>query len=307
MFRTFLAIEFIFVLSIFAAAQAKTVLRPVTIISEPNAAVAIDGVAYGRTDAAGKLSVVTIPAGVRKLFVRAPGYSPASQNIPAAQKGQIRIVLKKTEDPVELALQDALRLSLLDRPKAVAAYKKVLELDGKNIEALIGMARMYSDMNDFDSVAETLVRIRKLAPALPEASAIEGRMLHSTEHDDAALKAYQRAIAQARGFQPEAYTGIGVIFKERAENFGGGIDVEQEAANFTEAAKNWSIAVKQLGGSPDAVVVYQLLGLIYEEQKKFKQAIDLYEEFLRTFPQSPEAEAVRSYIIQLKKQMVSPQ
>jgi cytochrome c-type biogenesis protein CcmH/NrfG len=61
--------------------------------------------------------------------------------------------------------------------------------------------------------------------------------------------------------------------------------------------------VKQLGGAPDAIVVSQLLGLVYEKQNKFKEAIALYEEFLRTFPNAVEAEAVRSFIVQLRKQM----
>ncbi|MBV9217213.1 MAG: hypothetical protein JO053_13675, partial [Acidobacteria bacterium] len=59
--------------------------------------------------------------------------------------------------------------------------------------------------------------------------------------------------------------------------------------------------LKQLSGAPDAIVIYQLLGLVYERQKKVSQAIGLYEEFLRTFPDAPEADAVRSFIVQLKK------
>ena len=64
-----------------------------------------------------------------------------------------------------------------------------------------------------------------------------------------------------------------------------------------------SVAAKQLGTSPDAMVVYQLLGLVYERQKKFHEAIALYEEFLRLFPDSSEATAVQSFIVQIRKQM----
>ncbi len=45
------------------------------------------------------------------------------------------------------------------------------------------------------------------------------------------------------------------------------------------------------------------LGLVYERQKKFADAIATYEEFLRIFPNSNEATAVRSFIVQLKKDM----
>jgi regulator of sirC expression with transglutaminase-like and TPR domain len=50
----------------------------------------------------------------------------------------------------------------------------------------------------------------------------------------------------------------------------------------------------------------QLLGLIYERQEKFTEAIRLYEEFLRLFPDSSEAGAVESFIVQIKKQMAQP-
>jgi regulator of sirC expression with transglutaminase-like and TPR domain len=65
-------------------------------------------------------------------------------------------------------------------------------------------------------------------------------------------------------------------------------------------------ALKQLSGAPDAIIIYQLLGLIYERQKKPTDAIQVYEEFLRFFPDTVEAEAVRSFIVQLKKGQVSP-
>ena len=93
----------------------------------------------------------------------------------------------------------------------------------------------------------------------------------------------------------------------RAENSGGLGEYDQETAAYNEAAKNFVVAVKQLGSAPDAIVVTQLLGLVYEKQKKYKEAIALYEEFLRIFPDVPEAEAVRSFIVQIKKQMAEQQ
>ena len=70
----------------------------------------------------------------------------------------------------------------------------------------------------------------------------------------------------------------------------------------SDAAKDLRLALKQLSGAPDAVVIYQLLGLVYERQKKFDDAIALYEEFLKFFPDIPESTAVRSFITQLRKE-----
>ena len=51
------------------------------------------------------------------------------------------------------------------------------------------------------------------------------------------------------------------------------------------------------------MVIMQLLGLIYERQQKLADAIAVYEEFLRIFPDSNEATAVRSFVTQLRKQL----
>ncbi len=64
--------------------------------------------------------------------------------------------------------------------------------------------------------------------------------------------------------------------------------------------------MKQLSGAPDAVVLYQFLGLVYEQQKKYTQAIAVYREFLLLFPDHPESAAFESFIVQLKKQLNEP-
>ena len=51
------------------------------------------------------------------------------------------------------------------------------------------------------------------------------------------------------------------------------------------------------------MVIMQLLGTMYERQKRFKEAIAVYEDFLRIFPDSNEAEAVKSFIVQINKQL----
>ena len=119
-----------------------------------------------------------------------------------------------------------------------------------------------------------------------------------------AIAAFKRAVVEGIGFQPEAYAGLGLLYKEKAE--GGSGDFDEENANYAESAKHLKLALKQLSGVPDSMVIYQLLGLIYEKQKRNTDAIALYEEFLRIFPDTVEATAVKSFIVQLKKDAASP-
>jgi tetratricopeptide (TPR) repeat protein len=116
-----------------------------------------------------------------------------------------------------------------------------------------------------------------------------------------AIAAFKRSITEGKGFQPEAHTGLGLLYKDKAESHGSVGEFIEEAAAYDEASKNLRIAIKQLSGAPEASVIYQLLGLAYERRNLNKEAIIIYEEFLRLYPDSNDATAVRSFITQLKK------
>src|SRR5687767_3932142 len=277
--------------------------RSITIVTEPNSTVWIDGVRYGVTDSNGRLTVASISPGVHSLRVRAAGFSEFTKSLPAASRGEISIKLTKTTDEAELAFQAGDTMATLDRQKAIAEYERAAKLRPKFPEAHLALARMHAETGGIEKAFAAITKAKRLRPGYAEASAVEGRLLEDSGEEDKAIAAFKRAITEGRGIQPEAYTGLGILYKDRAENFGGSGDFEQESASYEQAAKYLAVAVKQLGTAPDAIVVYQLLGLVYERQKKFKEAIAVYEEFLRKFPDTSEAGAVASFITQIKKQM----
>ncbi len=307
------AILFAFVVFSFSAeaqpvksANSRGGARSVSVKTEAKATIWIDGVKYGKTGDDGRLNVSTVSPGKHAIRVRADGFKETVKSLLATQKGEIEIPLTRTSDESEIALQQAEVLSVSDREKAAEAYSKAIRLRPGYVEAFIGLARVYSESGQREKAEKAIRDLRKIRPGYPEASAIEGRILKEGGDDPKAIAAFKRAIAEGKGFQPEAYTGLGLLYKEKAETFAGAGDYEQESANYAEAAKYLRVAAKQLGSSPDAIVVYQLLGLVYEQQKKPREAIAVYEEFLRVFPDIPESEAVQSFIIQLKKQMNEP-
>jgi hypothetical protein len=295
-----LILTFCFTSTIFAQTLA---LRSITIVSEPNAKIWIDDILRGKTDESGKLVIKNAPTGTRRLRVRADGFKELTQTLTAAQKGEVKIALVKTTDEAELAFQQAQVAASVDRQKAVALYEKAVKLRPKYPEAYLEMARVLSDAGEVQAALKAIANARRLRPVYPEASAVEGRIYRAEGNDEKAIAAFKRAIREGRGVQPEAHVGLGLLYKERAEGFGSEGDAEQEKANYDLAIAEFRTALNQLAGAPDAEVIYQFLGLAYEKQRKYAEAIKIYEEFLRVFPDSNEAEAVRSFIVQARKQM----
>jgi tetratricopeptide (TPR) repeat protein len=270
-------------------------------VSEPNAAVWVDGVRYGTTGADGKLTIKTISPGRHTVRLRADGFAEAVMPLAPAQKGEFPVKLSATSDEAWLAFQEGERYATTDRTKTVEAYRKAIRLNQKLVAAHIGLARALSEGGDAEGALTVIRALRRIATRNAEASAIEGRIYKDLDNETKAIAAFKRAITEGGGFQPEAYAGLGLLYKEKVD---AGDSNDPEIAKATaEAVKNLSMAVKQLSGAPDAMVIMQLLGLMYERQKRYKDAIAVYEDFLRTFPDSSEAEAVKSFIVQINKQL----
>lgn len=297
--KYFFIAALIFNFAVAAVAQTRTV----TITTEPKASVWLDEVLRGVTDEDGKLTIAPITAGAHKIRVRADGFKEVTQNLTAAQKGDLAIALVKTNDQAELTFQEAERLSSSDREKAIAAYRKAVSLRPKYPEASLALARVLSANNDLDGALKAVAAARRARPGYAEASAVEGRIYVTEGDEEKAIAAFKRSIAEGKGVQPEANTGLGLLYKEKAEAAGAEGDYENETANYTLAVQYFKKAIAQLSGAPDAVTLYQFLGMSYEKMKKYSEAIAVYEEFLKLFPDNNESEAVRSFIVQLKKQM----
>lgn len=289
----------------FAAISLAQATRTIVIATEPDARVWINGVLYGTTDANGKLEIKTVLPGRRTIRVLAPSFSEVNKPLLPTQRGEIKIPLTETRDPAELAFHEGERQATLDRAKAEAAYRKAIAANPKLISAHLGLLRNLAEGRSYEKGLVALKELRKVSPRNAEASAIEGRIYKDQGDETKAIAAFKRAITEGGGFQPEAYAGLGLLYQSRAEALAD--EEDNQTAAYNEASKNLIMAVKQLSGAPDAAVIYQLVGMIYERQKRYKEAITLYEDFLKTFPDSPEAEAVRSFIVQIKKEIAGEQ
>lgn len=284
-----------------SAPLPQTATRTITVVTEPNASVWLDDIKYGATDESGKLTLQNISAGTRRLRVRANGFKELSQNLLPAQKGDVKIVLTKTTDEAELAFQQA--EAEKDKEKAVGLYRKAIVLRPKYAEANLALARVLADRSDNEGALKAIAAARKARPGYAEASAVEGRIYKSGDKEQKAIAAFKRSISEGKNFQPEAHTGLGLLYKEKAESSGAEGDFQSEKQYYILAAAELEKAAAQLSTAPDAITIYQLLGDCYERAKMYPEAVKVYEKFLRLFPDSSEASAVRSFIVQINKRL----
>ncbi len=294
---TFFAFAILLAGSVFAQT-----IRSVVITTEPAATVWVNGIRYGATGDDGRLTVKLAGAARVTARVRAYGFKEATAPITPTAK-VLAVTLTKTTDEAELAFQDAERLTAIDRPKAAEAYRKAIKLRPKFPEANVGLARTLVEQGSIEEAFAAINAALKQRPAYAEAAAVKGRLLKDTGEETRAIAEFKRAITLGKGVQAEANTGLGMLYQERADNALGAGEILAAEQHYAEAAKYFSAAIKQLGISPDTSIVYQLLGRTLEQQRKYKEAIALYQQFLKIFPDSIDATAIQSFITQLQKQL----
>lgn len=265
--------------------------RTLTVITEPNAAVWVDEIRRGTTDAGGTLAQVKLSTGAHTLRARAAGFKELTMSLTAGQRGEVKVRLVRTTDEAELTFQQAetARETARDdaaRQQAADLYRQALKLRSAFPAAHVGLARVLLDLNDTNGALAQIEAARRDRAVYPEASAVEGRIYREGGQTDEAVGAFNRAIRESHGFQPEAHVGIGRVYEDKGQ--------------YEFAAREFQIAINQL--SDTEPIIYQLLGAAYEKSGSNKEAIAAYETYLRLAPNGSLAPAVRSILEQLKAQ-----
>ena len=261
-----------------------------TITTEPNAAVWIDEIRRGTTDASGKLAITKLSTGRHTIRVRATGFKESTTPLLPGRR-TLAVKLLPTTDQAELQFQKAetAREQARDddaRQKAADMYREAIKLRPAFPAAHVGLARLLLDLNQFKEAHTEIDAARRTRPAYAEASAVEGRIYREEAFADDAIRSFRRAIREANGFQPEAHVGLARVYEDQGDT----------AAAVTEFRK----AIDQLSDSEP--VIYQMLGAAYEKINKPKDAVVAYEKYLELAPNGSYAAAIRSIIQQLKRE-----
>jgi tetratricopeptide (TPR) repeat protein len=243
------------------------------------------------TDEAGKFEITKVSPGRHTLRVRAAGFAERTLQLLPTERSAISVPLTPTTDEAELAFQQAeaaRERAATDEARREAAelYRRAIKLRPRFAAAHVGLARVLLELSDYDAALGEVDEARRTRPAYAEASVVEGRILRASSQNEEAVASYERAIREARGFQPEAHTGIGIIYEEEGK-------YEQAAAAFRKA-------IAQL--SETEPVLYELIGRTYERLEKYKEAVAAYEKYLELAPNGKLAPAIQSVIEQLRKQ-----
>jgi Flp pilus assembly protein TadD len=269
-----------------AAARKANAGAQLNVNTQPGALVWVDDVRRGAADAEGKLQIRLTP-GRHTLRVRANGFAERTLSLPPAQRGALSVVLTKTDEQAELLFQQAEEAREKgNAQQAVELYRQALTRRARFPSAHLGLARALESQEQFDAALEEIQAARRDRPVYAEASAVEGRILRSLADTDAALAAYRRALREGGGFQPEAYTGIGIVHEDKGR--------------YEEAADAFRKAIAQL--SDTEPILYELLARNLEKLERWKEAVAAYEKYLELAPDGAHASAVNSIIDQLRKQ-----
>lgn len=288
--------RFVFVALLFVlvppAIRAQSAL---TITTEPNAIVWIDGIRRGTSDASGKLSLNKVAAGRHSVRVRANGFKETVTPLLPGKRA-LNVKLVRTTDQAELRFQEAetAREKGRDDPslqKAADLYREAIKLRPAFPAAHVGLARVLMDLNDFKEAHAEVEAARRTRPAYAEASAVEGRIYREEAFSDDAIRSFRRAIREGGGIQPEAYVGIARVLEDKGQ--------------FADAIVEYKKALAQLSDSEP--IIYQMLGAAYEKAEKPKDAVVAYEKYLQLAPNGSYAAAIRSILEQLKREAAGEQ
>ncbi|MDT5263286.1 MAG: hypothetical protein QOC61_2290 [Acidobacteriota bacterium] len=269
-----------------SSARTSKAGAQLNVSTEPGAVVWVDEVRRGAADALGKLQLKLTP-GRHTLRVRAGGFAERTLAVLPGQRGALSVVLTKTNDEAELSFQRAEgELEKGNAAAAVDSYRQALKLRPRFPSAHLGLARALESQEDFDSALAEIQAARRERPVYPEASAVEGRIMRSLADTDSALASYRRALREAGGFQPEALTGMGIVYEDKGR--------------YEEAADAFRKAITQL--SDTEPILYELLARNLEKLERWKEAVAAYEKYLELAPNGAHASAINSIIDQLRKQ-----
>lgn len=152
----------------------------------------------------------------------------------------------------------------------IEGYKAVLEREPENQTALIGLIQAQIALGDLPATVEPLERLANLNPEVPEYSIALAQTQQQLGDLESAAQVYRRVLTNNPGSVP-ALEGLVALLvnQERTEAAVGLLQDTLATADQTNELKP---------GSVDKLSIKLLLGQVFAEQKKYDEALKIYDE-----------------------------
>jgi tetratricopeptide (TPR) repeat protein len=290
------AIKIVVLLFVIGASSLSLRAQPSTsstllIKTSPDAIVWIDGLRYGPIPENGELQVKNLRIGAHTLLVRLKGKHEVERALRLATGENLaEIDLSHPADRTELEFQQAEELRERGKhAEAIKAYQAAIKSRPRGLlSARLGLARSMQVTDQYDEAYANLRQAMREKPGpFPEAWTIWGNLKRSQGFPDEAMKAYQTAVTQARGFSVEANTGLALLSQDRNQP--------------AEAIRYLQKALSQANNTSPSL--YFLLGTIFEREYQPKEAVAAYQKYLQLEPEGQQAGSAKSIIKQLKREI----
>jgi tetratricopeptide (TPR) repeat protein len=183
---------------------------------------------------------------------------------------QYKIITEKDpKDTESLVMLGRLDRVLDNSVDAEAAFKKVLEQDPDNEDAITGLASVYSDRGDAKTASDLLEKLTKKNPS-PRALVVLANNYESMKQYALAAQAYKRALD---------------LDPNRVELKGPLAQDEALAGNYDDALKTYQ---DMAAVNPQDAQPYLGMSQIYREQKKLDQARQMIQKAKQLDPDNIE-------------------
>ena len=207
-----------------------------------------------------------------------------------ARKGKCDEAIKELEpsvfmDPADKKARANLALCYWKKgltDKALQQYQTIIQLDPSSIQGYYDLALFYLESNNITEAFNVLVKARSVDSTDPMVNALLGSVYCQTGDVNSALSYFHEAIKEDNE-NANVYFTMAICLLN--------------SGNLLESRRNFD---KALEYNPHYVEAYYFIGLTYESEKNFPQAISYYQQFISNAPAGhPLLEAVQSRLKQL--------
>lgn len=152
-------------------------------------------------------------------------------------------------------------------PDALNSYEQALRHNPTSIRALNAISLVLRTKEEFPKASDYLHQILKLDPSNGEAWGSLGHCYLMMDDLQNAYSAYQSALVNLQNpKEPRLWYGIGILYDRY-----GSLDHAEEA---------FSQVMQMEPGFDKAHEIYFRLGIIYKQQQKYSQSLEVSPEFL---------------------------